>query len=72
MNNLRRKSPDDGEEASLEKTLILIRRLIEKIEQQLSVVDAKGSVADYIKLLQIQKELEEKRIRRIEVKWVDD
>jgi hypothetical protein len=69
MKNLRGKSND---EASLEKTLFLIGQLIARIESQLSSDQAKGSIADYIKLLQLQKELEDKRIRRIEVKWVDD
>jgi hypothetical protein len=70
MKKLREKGSDD--EASIEKTLFLIKRLIDKIEQQLDMTEAKGSIADYIKLLQLQKELEEKRYRRIEVKWVDD
>ena len=70
MNRVR--APKENEEVSVERTLNLIGRLIEKIEQQLDKTDAKGSIADYIKLLQLQKELDEKRFRRIEVKWVDD
>jgi len=71
---MKKKLREEGseDEASIEKTLFLIKRLIDKIEQQLDSTDAKGSIADYIKLLQLQKELEEKRYRRIEVKWVDD
>lgn len=72
MKNLHVESSGESEEVSTERTLSLIRRLIEKIEQQLDLTDAKGSIGDYIKLLQLQKELEEKRFRRIEVKWVDD
>ncbi|HEY3741185.1 MAG TPA: hypothetical protein VGL53_15140 [Bryobacteraceae bacterium] len=72
MKNLRVDTSGESEEVSTERTLSLIRRLIEKIEQQLDLTDAKGSIGDYIKLLQLQKELEEKRFRRIEVKWVDD
>ena len=71
MKNLRAQIIENGEEISTERTLGLVRRLIEKIEQQFDVTDSKGSIADYIKLLQLQKELEEKRFRRIEVKWVD-
>ena len=67
----RERTPKNIQDVSVEKTLNLIARLIEKIEQQLEHADAKGSIADYIKLLQLQKELEEKRFRRIEVKWVD-
>ena len=65
------ESSEQTEELSIERTLTLVRRLIVKIEQQLDMTEAKGSIADYIKLLQLQRELEEKRIRRIEVKWVD-
>jgi hypothetical protein len=71
MKNPRTQNPEDSEELSVEKSLSLIRRLIERIERQLNTADAKGSIADYIKLLQLQKELEDKRYRRIEVKWVD-
>jgi len=71
MKNLRTENLEDGNDISTERTLSLIRRLIEKIEQQLDMTDAKGSIADYIKLLQLQKELEDKRFRRIEVRWVD-
>ena len=71
MKNLCEENLEDSQEVSVEKTLTLIGRLIDKIEQQLDKTDAKGSIADYIKLLQLQKDLEEKRFRRIEVKWVD-
>jgi hypothetical protein len=71
MKNLHTKKTGDSQEVATEKTLNLIRRLIEKIEQQLDLTDSRGSIADYIKLLQLQKELEDKRFRRIEVKWVD-
>jgi hypothetical protein len=71
MKNLEEQGASDNDEISTNRTLNLVRRLVEKIEQQLDQTDAKGSIADYIKLLQLQKELEEKRFRRIEVKWVD-
>ena len=71
MKGLPAKSSEESEQVSVERTLLLVRRLIEKIEAQLDRTDAKGSIADFIKLLQIQKELEDKRVRRIEVKWVD-
>ena len=71
MKHPHKKNPEESEEVSTERTLSLIRRLIEKIEQQLDITDSKGSIADYIKLLQLQNELEVRRLRRIEVKWVD-
>lgn len=72
MKKLRAQRAKDVDELSAAKTLELVRRLVAKIEQQLGVTDTKGSIADYIKLIQIQKELEDKRVRRIEVRWVDD
>jgi hypothetical protein len=71
MKNLHTKKPEETEEALTERTLHLIRRLIDKIEQQSDLADSRGSIGDYIKLLQLQRELEDKRFRRIEVKWVD-
>ena len=71
MKHPHKQNPEESEEVSTERTLSLIRRLIEKIEQQLDITDSKGSIADYIKLLQLQNELEVRRLRRIEVKWVD-
>ena len=65
------ESAEKADDLALERTLSLVRRLIEKIELQIEAKDAKGSIADYIKLLQLQKEMEERRFRRIEVKWVD-
>jgi hypothetical protein len=38
---------------------------------QLSGKDAKASLGDYIRLVQLQKELEEDEPRDIEVRWVD-
>ena len=71
MKNLNEQGVRDKDEIATDRALVLVRRLVEKIERQLDQTDAKGSIADYVKLLQLQKELEEKRIRRIEVKWVD-
>ena len=72
MNKLRAGNSEESDEATIERTLNLVSRLVERLEQQLDMTQAKGSLADYIKLLQLQKELEERRVRRIEVKWVDD
>ena len=72
MNELRDQGLEAGEEASLERTLFVVNRLIEQVESRLEATEAKGTLADYIKLLQIQKDLGDKRVRRIEVKWVDD
>ncbi len=49
----------------------MVEELIEKVERNLAKDDAKATVADYIRLVQLQKELEEDEPRDIEVRWVD-
>jgi hypothetical protein len=49
----------------------VVEELIEKVERNLAKDDAKATVADYIRLVQLQKELEEDEPRDIEVRWVD-
>ena len=71
MNRLPAKGSGEDDEESVDRTLDLVGRMIVKIEEQLDRAEVKGSIADYIKLLQLQKDLEEKRVRRIEVKWVE-
>jgi hypothetical protein len=49
----------------------VVERLIERVERNLAKDDVKGTVADYIRLVQLQKELEEEEPQDIEVRWVD-
>ena len=49
----------------------IVDDLIEKVEQKLSVGDVKASLGDYIRLVQLQKELEEEEPREITVTWVE-
>ena len=49
----------------------VVEELIEKVERNLAKDDAKATVADYIRLVQLQKELEEDEPREIKVRWVD-
>ena len=48
-----------------------VREVISKIEEKLSGDDAKPSVGDFIRLLQLEKELEEEQPREIQVSWVE-
>ena len=45
--------------------------VLDKVEKQLGTGDFKATVADYIRLLQIQKEFETTKPRNIEVTWVE-
>ena len=49
----------------------MVEELIEKVERNLAKNDVKATVADYIRLVQLKKELEEDEPRDIEVKWVE-
>jgi hypothetical protein len=44
--------------------------LLEKLEQKLGT-NMKASLGDYIRLLQLQKELEKDEVREIKVRWVE-
>jgi hypothetical protein len=41
------------------------------VEQKITKGDMKASLGDYIRLVQLQKELEEEEPRDIQVTWVD-
>lgn len=49
----------------------VVEELIQKFEKKLSGDDVKATLGDYIRLLQLRKELDEEDPREIEVKWVD-
>jgi hypothetical protein len=48
-----------------------ISRLIKRIEKKLESDVAKATVADFVRLLQLQKELEEETPKEIKVTWVE-
>jgi hypothetical protein len=45
--------------------------LLAKVELKLSEGDVKASLGDYIRLVQLQKELEEEEPREIRVTWIE-
>ena len=49
----------------------LIRRAIENIEEKIEANDVKASIGDFIRLLQLEKELEPDRPRAVKVTWVE-
>ncbi len=48
-----------------------ITEVIAQVEEQLSRSEFKATIADYIRLLQVQKEYEKEMPRDIEVTWVE-
>lgn len=53
------------------KTKEVVEGLIEKIEAKLSEQEVKATVGDFVRLLQLQKELEEGQPREVTVTWVE-
>lgn len=48
----------------------MVSKLLEKVEEKLDT-SVKVSLGDYIRLVQLRKELEEDDVREIKVTWVD-
>jgi hypothetical protein len=49
-----------------------VKILLEKVEDTLVDGDVKASVGDYIRLMQLHKELEETEPKEIRVSWVEE
>ncbi len=45
--------------------------MLKNVEEKLSKEDAKATLADYIRLVQLKKELEEDEPREIRVTWIE-
>jgi hypothetical protein len=49
----------------------VVKKLLKNIEEKLSGEDVKASLGDYIRLVQLHKELDEEAPRQIKVTWVE-
>ncbi len=49
----------------------VVEQILEKVEQKLGEGDVKATLGDYIRLVQLQKELEDEEPGEIKVTWVD-
>ena len=49
----------------------VVRQMLKQVEEKLSKEDAKATLADYIRLVQLKNELEEEEPREIRVTWVE-
>lgn len=54
-----------------EQKAALIDEILGRLEERLKKSDFKASVGDFIRLLELRKELEEERPREIVVTWVE-
>lgn len=62
--------PEAGKREERTKRARFIEGLLERMEEKLAE-EAKGSLADFLRLLQFQKEFEQESPREIEVRWVE-
>jgi len=49
----------------------LVNRMIQSFEEKLEKKELKGTLGDFIRLLQLEKELEDEQPKEIEVRWVE-
>jgi hypothetical protein len=48
-----------------------IDRMLSKLEKQLINGDIQGTVADYLRLIQVRREIKHERPREIEIRWLN-
>ena len=66
-----KKVPRKPRAASAANRAAVIRQLLKKLEQKLGSEEFKASLGDYIRLLQLQKELDQDELKEIKVTWVE-
>lgn len=49
----------------------MVKQLLKKLEEQMGGGEMKASLGDYIRLVQLHKELDEESPREIKVTWVE-
>ena len=49
----------------------LVNKMIQSFEEKLEKKELKGTLGDFIRLLQLEKELEDEQPKEIEVRWVE-
>lgn len=63
------KAPESGRRSR--STAAFVATMLRKIEDKLAEEDAKASLPDFIRLLQLQKELKQDNPKEIIVTWVE-
>jgi len=49
----------------------LVNKMLQSFEEKLEKKELKGTLGDFIRLLQLEKELEDEQPKEIEVRWVE-
>jgi hypothetical protein len=64
-------SKKDPARSLVKKQAFLINKLVNNIEEKIDANELKATLGDLIRLMQMQKELEENQPREIKVTWVE-
>jgi len=62
---------EDARQLQGSKRADLVAKAIESMEHKLAASDVKATFGDFIRLLQLQKELQVEQPREIKVTWID-
>ena len=65
---LRKKNPA---RSLVDKQASLINKLVNNIEEKIDANELKATLGDLIRLMQMQKEIEENQPREIKVTWIE-
>jgi len=49
----------------------VVDKILKRVEEKLSGKDVKATLGDYIRLVQLRKELDEEETREIRVTWIE-
>jgi hypothetical protein len=66
-----KSTPHEAREKRAAHRADLLDRAIQSIEQKLGSSDVKATFGDFIRLLQLQKEMQVEQPREIKVTWID-
>ena len=65
------KTNGSREQAARKRQAAVVNRLLKIFEEKVKAKDLKATLSDFMRLLQLQKELEEEQPREITVTWVE-
>ena len=64
-------TPGDTDSHSASETRAnIIAAFMDRMEEQVNQREFKATIADFVRLLQVQREIEDGRVREVTVKWV--
>jgi hypothetical protein len=63
-------SGDTDSHSASEARANIIAAFMDRMEEQVNQREFKATIADFVRLLQVQREIEDGRVREVTVKWV--